>query len=171
MKDSFQKFSFLIIFEMADTNPFAEDPFMHEDCYIGEGISLSAAEKICQIFEINGDYAEEIRLYTPQDPRVANVTTPGHGFTVLAQDIVYRENGQLITETVGTFIGEEDEGIEKKYRILFGWDEYGPYEQDANGVIDLIGDDSEDDEEEDILEFLFAGDLKNFHTVRPQTQL
>ena len=128
----------------------------YNGCDIGKGISRCHARKVLKTF---GD-AESIRLYDQRDKRVALVDTPGHIFTALAQDIVYRHNGKLVAAEAGTCIGDEA-GIEKEYQILLGWGEWGPREVDANGV--MILDDSDDDDSYlGTLEFLFAGDLKDF---------
>ena len=58
-------------------------------CYIGHGISPSAATKIRQVFRNEGEFVESIRLANDRDLRVAIVSTERHTFSVLAQDIVY----------------------------------------------------------------------------------
>lgn len=102
--------------------------------------------------------------------RVAIVSTERHTFSVLAQDIVYRCNGKLIVEQAGHYIGdEEDEAMERKYRLLFGWNRWELYQEDTNGVNDLIDSDEDEEDalfgglyEEPTLELVFLGDLQDF---------
>jgi hypothetical protein len=68
----------------------------------------------------------------PEDDRVAFVETCGHGFFHLTK--------QVGTHPVGTCIGEEDEGIERIWIKILGWN--NPYQKD--GV--KMEDDDEDNE-------------------------
>ncbi len=130
--------------------------YHYHGCDISEGISRNHARKILKEF---GD-AESVDLCNESDKRVALVRTPGHAFYVLAQDIVYRCNGKLVVEEAGTCIGDEV-GVEETYQELFAWDEWGPREVDANGVI-VLDDIYKYSDHGETLEFLFAGDLKDF---------
>jgi len=57
----------------------------------------------------------------PEDDRVAFVETCGHGFFHLTK--------QVGTHPVGTCIGEEDEGIEREWIKILGWN--NPYQKDG----------------------------------------
>ena len=67
----------------------------------------------------------------PEDDRIAFVETCGHGFFHLIK--------QVGTHTIGTCIGEEDEGIERDWIKILEWN--NPYSKNGAKM--------EDEEEED----------------------
>ena len=65
------------------------------------------------------EYVDDIK-YVEADKRVCFVSTPGHGYFVLATNLDQNY-------VMGMIIGEEDEGLDEEWQQRLGWtNEYVP---------------------------------------------
>jgi hypothetical protein len=95
-----------------------------------DDIRRQIAKVLSSPFTSTSDSIDDITIVSDDD-RVAIVSTCGHGYMCLAK--------QYGKHRVGTCIGDEDEGMEKKWMKILEWN--NPYSKN--------GEKMEDEEEED----------------------